>query len=185
MLRRMVVIGRDLVVGLLLLSAPAGAQITTGTVSGTVKDASGAVIPGVTVVLTSESRGTKLAPAVTNESGDFVFPNVTADTYTVEVTLEGFRTAKRTGVAVSGGDRVGLGNFTLEPGTLAENVLVVGESPVVQTQSGERSFAVRSEQIDTLPFARNNFTSLTAFTPGVVQVGACRRLTRLPAPRPG
>jgi len=179
MLRRMVVIGRDLVVGLLLLSAPAGAQITTGTVSGTVKDASGAVIPGVTVVLTSESRGTKLAPAVTNESGDFVFPNVTADTYTVEVTLEGFRTAKRTGVAVSGGDRVGLGNFTLEPGTLAENVLVVGESPVVQTQSGERSFAVRSEQIDTLPFARNNFTSLTAFTPGVVQVGASAGGTRL------
>jgi hypothetical protein len=175
----MVVIGLDLVVGLLLLSAPAGAQITTGTVSGTVKDQSGGVIPGATVLLSSETRGTKLAPAITNESGDFVFPNVTADTYTVEVALDGFRTVKRTGVAVSGGDRVGLGSFTLEPGALAENVLVVGESPLVQTQSGERSFAVRAEQIDTLPFARNNFTSLTAFTPGVVQIGASAGGTRL------
>jgi len=160
-------------------STRAGAQITTGTIAGTVKDSQGSVIPGATVVLTSETRGTKLAPAVTNESGDFVFPNVTGDTYTVEVTLEGFRTAKRTGVIVSGGDRVGLGTFTLEPGAIAENVLVVGESPIVQTQSGERSFAVRSEQIDTLPFARNNFTSLTAFTPGVVQVGNSAGGTRL------
>src|SRR4029079_3947088 len=101
MLRRMVVVGRDLVIAFFLLSSTAGAQITTGTVSGTVKDQSGGVIPGATVVLTSDTRGTKLAPAVTNESGDFVFPNVTPDTYTVEVTLEGFRTVKRTGVAVS------------------------------------------------------------------------------------
>jgi hypothetical protein len=164
---------------LVLASSPGFAQITTGTISGSVKDSQGAIIPGATVVLTSETRGTKLAPAITNEAGDFVIPNVTADTYTVEVTLEGFRTVRRTGVAVSGGDRVGLGAFTLEPGTLAENVLVVGESPLVQTQSGERSFAVRSEQIDTLPFARNNFTSLTAFTPGVVQVGASAGGTRL------
>jgi len=175
--------GGVLVVAVLLLSlvGPTGviAQITTGTVAGNVKDSQGAVIPGATVILTSETRGTKLAPTVTNESGDFVVPNVTADTYTVEVSLEGFRTVRRTGVAVSGGDRVGLGTFSLDPGALAENVLVVGESPLVQTQSGERSFAVRSEQIETLPFARNNFTSLTAFTPGVVQVGASAGGTRL------
>jgi hypothetical protein len=56
--------------------APAAAQITTGTVTGTVRDAQGGVIPGATVVLTSESRGTKLAPVVTNETGNFVIPNV-------------------------------------------------------------------------------------------------------------
>ena len=67
---------------------PAAAQITTGTVTGTVKDAQGGVIPGATVVLTSEARGTKLAPVVTNESGDFVIPNVTADVYTVEITMD-------------------------------------------------------------------------------------------------
>jgi hypothetical protein len=80
---------------------------------------------------------------------------------------------------VSGGDRMGLGSFTLEPGALAETVLVVAESPLVQTQSGERSYAVTSAQIDNLPIARGNFTSLTAFTPGVVQVGASAGGTRL------
>ena len=123
----------------------AAAQITTGTVSGNVKDAQGGVIPGATVVLISETRGTKSAPAVTNETGDYVFPNVTADTYTVEVTLEAFKTVRRTGIAVSGGDRVGIPPLTLEPGALAETVTVVAESPLVQTQSGERSYAVTSQ----------------------------------------
>ena len=122
----------------------AAAQITTGTVSGNVKDAQGGVIPGATVVLISETRGTKSAPAVTNETGDYVFPNVTPDTYTVEVTLEAFKTVKRTGIAVSGGDRVGIPPLTLEPGAIAETVTVIAESPMVQTQSGERSYAVTS-----------------------------------------
>ena len=54
----------------------ASAQLTTGSVGGTVKDAQGAVIPGATVTLVSETRGTKSVPVVTNASGDFVFPNV-------------------------------------------------------------------------------------------------------------
>ncbi len=166
MLRRMVVVGRNLVIGLLLLSSPARAQITTGTVSGNVKDPSGAVIPGASVVLISETRATRSAPAITNASGDYVFPNVVPDTYTVEVTLDAFKTVRRAGIAVSGGDRVGIPPLTLEPGALAESVTVVGQSPLVQTQSGERSFAVTSAQIDNLPVNRGNFTSLTAFTPG-------------------
>ena len=164
---------------LVLASIPLHAQITTGTVTGSVKDATGAIIPGATVVLISETRGTKSAPAITNETGDYVFPNVTADTYTVEVALEGFKSARRNGVVVSGGDRVGLQSIVIEPGALAETVTVTGVSPLVQTQSGERSYAVTSKQIDNLPFTRSNFTSLTAFTPGVVQTGASAGGTRL------
>src|SRR2546430_12252635 len=171
MVRRVVMSGVAAMLALFLVSSPALAQITTGTVSGTVKDPQGGVIPGATVVLISETRGTKSAPAVTNETGIYVFPNVTPDTYTVEVTLESFKAVRRTGVAVSGGDRVGVQPLTLEPGALAETVTVVAESPLVQTQSGERSFAVTSAQIENLPIARGNFTSLTAFTPGVVHVG--------------
>ena len=81
----------------LSLAANASAQITTGTVAGTIKDAQGGVIPGATVVLVSETKGTKSAPVVTSETGDYVFPNVTPDTYTVEVTM-GFKTRRRTGV---------------------------------------------------------------------------------------
>src|SRR5258708_31503282 len=168
MLRRMLTVGTGLMLAL-VLAAPVLAQITTGTVTGTVKDSSGGVIPGATVVLISDTRGTRSAPAITSATGNYVFPNVTADTYTVEVTLEGFKSVRRTGVAVSGGDRVGVQPVTLEPGALAETVTVTAQSPLVQTQSGERSFAITSTQIENLPIARGNFTNLTAFTPGVVQ----------------
>src|SRR5499433_1883314 len=161
MLRRMFLVGTSLLLALASVSSPVFAQITTGTVTGTVKDTQGAIIPGATVVLISETRGTKSTPATTDETGNFVFPNITADTYTVEVTLDGFRTVRRTGVAVSGGDRVGLGAFTLEPAAIAETVIVVGISPLVQTQSGERSFVVTANQIENLPISRNNFSSVT------------------------
>jgi hypothetical protein len=179
MLRRMLLAGGGLMFALILGSSAALAQITTGNVTGTVRDPQGGVIPGATVVLISETKGTKSAPAITNETGTYVFPNVTADTYTVEVTLEAFKTVKRGGITVSGGDRVGMPPITLEPGALAETVTVVGQSPLVQTQSGERSFAVSSKQIETLPFARNNFTSVTAFAPGVVLTGASAGGTRI------
>ena len=82
-------------VALLFGALPATAQITTGNLIGSVKDSSGGVVPGATVVLISESRGTKGVPAVTNETGDYTFPNLTPDTYTVEITMDGFRTVKR------------------------------------------------------------------------------------------
>ena len=72
-------------VALVAIAAPASAQIITGTVTGTIKDAQGGVIPGATVVLVSQTRGTKMAPVVTNTQGDFVVPNLTADTYTIQV----------------------------------------------------------------------------------------------------
>jgi hypothetical protein len=175
----MLVVGAGLMSALMLLATPAVAQITTGTVSGTVKDSTGGVIPGATVVLTSETRGTKSAPALTNESGTYVFPNVTPDTYTVEITLEGFKTARLDGIRVSGGDRVGMPPVALAPGQLAETVTVTGESPIVQTMSGERSFAITSTQIANLPIPRGNFTSMTAFVPGVVPAGASAGGTRL------
>jgi hypothetical protein len=150
-----------------LLASTAAAQITTGTVSGRVVDAQGGVIPGATVVLVSETRGTKSAAVATSETGDYVFPNVTADRYTVEVSLESFKTVKRTGIVVSGGDRIGVPSLTLQPGGVTETITVVGETPLVQTQSGERSFAVAAEQVQNLPVTRGNFTSLVAFTPGV------------------
>ena len=160
----------------MLVSSPVLAQITTGTVAGNVKDAQGGVIPGATVVLISETRGTRSAPAVTNETGDYVFPNVTADTYTVEVTLEAFKTVRRTGIAVSGGDRVGVPPLTLEPGALAETVTVIAESPMVQTQSGERSYAITSRRRSrTCRSPATNFTSLTALRSGR---GVRRRVRR-------
>src|SRR5262245_11072509 len=167
------------VVAFATLAGTASAQITTGTVTGTVHDAQGGVVPGATVTLVSETKGTRSAPVVTNEAGDYVLPNVTPDTYTVEVSMDGFKTIKRAGVSVSGGDRVALGNQTLEVGGASETVNVTAEAALVQSQSGERSFAITTTQIENLPIGHGNFTNLTAFTPGVVGGGASAGGTRL------
>src|SRR4029077_16045376 len=84
------------------LSRPASAQITTGTVAGTVKDQQGLPVPGATVTMVSEARGTRMAPVFTGTTGDFVVPNLTPDTYTIEVTLEGFQAVRRAGLVVGG-----------------------------------------------------------------------------------
>ncbi|MBI4477368.1 MAG: carboxypeptidase regulatory-like domain-containing protein, partial [Acidobacteria bacterium] len=160
-------------------ATPAATQITTGTVTGTIKDIQGGVVPGATVVLISEARGTRSAPAITNATGDYVFPNTTADTYTIEVTMDGFRTLTRAGVVVSAGERVSVPILTLEPGGTQEVVTVTAESPVIQASSGERSFAITTEQIQNLPINRSNFATLTVFTPGVVAGGASAVATRL------
>ena len=168
------------VLGLLVLSAlPARAQITTGTVSGTVKDAQGGVVPGATIVLISESKGTKSQPVVTNTAGDYVFPNVAGDSYSVEISMAGFKTVSRKNVRVSGGDRVVVPVVTIEVGGAAETVNVQAESPMIQAQSGERSFAVATEQIEKLPINHTNFTSVVSLTPGVVNGGNSAAATRL------
>jgi hypothetical protein len=143
------------------------AQITTGSIAGTVKDAQGGVIPGATVTLTSETQGTKSAPTVTSGTGDFVFVNVRADTYTIEVVMDSFRTLRRSGVAVSPGQRVAIGTVTIEVGGATEVVNVKAESPLIQTSSGERSFTIDTDAVQNLPIAGRSFTQLAALAPGV------------------
>src|ERR1035437_5718956 len=135
-----------LVAALFLLPSSAPAQITTGSITGRVVDSTGGVVPGAHVILVSETRGTKSAPAVTNDSGDYVFPNVTADTYTVEVTAKSFKTWRRTGIVVTGADRVGVPPLTLEVGGTAETVTVSAEGALVQTPSGGRALALPTKQ---------------------------------------
>ena len=149
------------------LAAPAAAQLTTGTVSGTVRDPQGGIIPGATVTLISERRGTHLPDAITNADGDFVFANVPPDTYTLQIMMEGFKALRRGGIAVSAGDRVGLGTLTIEVGGLTETVLVTAQSPLVQTQSGERSFTIATQSVENLPIGNRSFTALAALAPGV------------------
>src|SRR5262249_24047848 len=69
--------------------------------------------------------------------------------------------------------------LTLEPGGTRETVFVVAEAPLLQASSGERSFAITTQQFENLPINRGNFTSLMVFTPGVVQTGASAGATRL------
>ena len=169
-LRRMRICVMALAV-LFTAALPASAQLTTGSVGGTVKDPQGAVIPGATVTLVSETRGTKSVPVVTNAAGDFVFPNIPADTYTIEVEMPSFKTLRQSGISVNPGPQVAVGALTLEVGGATETVSVKGESPVIQTASGERSFAIPTETVQNLPFASRSFLQLGALAPGVVMNG--------------
>lgn len=145
----------------------ASAQVTTGSIGGTVKDAQGGVIPGATVILISETQNTRSAPVVTNATGDFVFVNVKSDTYTLEVTMDAFKTVRKTGVRLGAAERVSVGVLTIEPGGVAETVEVKGESPIVQANSGERSFTVDTEAVQNLPLLGRSFTQLASLAPGV------------------
>src|SRR4051794_29432972 len=109
---------------LLGVVASARAQVTTGTVNGTVKDSQGGVVPGATAELTSTERGTSLPSVVTDGTGSFVFVNVAPDTYRLRISLTGFRTLERTGVTVSPGDRLELPAVTLDVGGAAETITV-------------------------------------------------------------
>ena len=150
------------------LSRPASAQITTGTAGGTVKDQQGLPVPGATVTVVNEARGTKMAPVFTGTTGDFVVTNLTPDTYTVEVTLEGFQSVRRAGIVVGGGDRVNIGALTLTVGSASETVTVTAESPLIQTQSGERSFSISAEAVKAIAVNGRNYNTLINLAPGVV-----------------
>jgi hypothetical protein len=164
---RGIMAGVVLALALVLLPGTALAQITTATVSGIVKDSQGGVIPGATVTLISDTRGVTSAETVTDGTGSFVIPNVTADTYTVQVELQGFKTLKATGIAVSPGDRLALTTLVLQVGTLTETVQVTGETPLIQAASGERSFTIPTNWVANLPIFSRNFRDLAAAAPGV------------------
>jgi Carboxypeptidase regulatory-like domain len=101
------------VIGLLASGASIAQAQTTGAVVGTVADAQGATVPGATVALISESRGTSIDTQSAG-TGDFIFPSVLPDTYTVRISVDGFKTLERRNVAVSPGDRVVVGTMTIE-----------------------------------------------------------------------
>jgi hypothetical protein len=148
------------------IALPASAQIITGTVSGSVKDAQGGVVPGATVTLINTARGTTTETQTSGE-GDFVFPNINAGTYTIRVTMDGFKAVERPGIVVSPGDRLTVPALTIEVGALAETVTVQAETPTIQSSSGERSFTVATESVESLPLADRNFATLASLAPGV------------------
>ena len=161
---------RNYVVGLVtamfLLAPMALAQVTTGSVTGRVVDSTGSAVPNVNVVLISEVHGNRIAPVKTNKEGDYVFPDITADTYTVEASAPSFKTFRLTGILVTGGDHVGVPPITLEVGGTTETVTVQAEATAVQTQSGERSAAIEQVAIESMPIAHSNFAGAIALCSG-------------------
>ena len=136
---------------LVLLPAAAFAQAS---ISGTVKDSSGAVLPGVTVEASSPVLIEKARSAVTDGSGQYRIVDLPAGAYTVTFTLAGFTTVKREGVELTGSFNAAI-SAEMKVGAVSETVTVSGETPIVDVQSISRQTVVQGDVMKDLPAARS------------------------------
>jgi hypothetical protein len=160
------------VTALLAFAAPSAlrAQTTSASVSGSVQDGQGAVLPGVSVTLTSRAQGNVLT-TTTDTDGRFVFGIVRPDTYSLQVTLQGFKSLERTNVVVSANDRLSTGALTLEVGSVTEEVTVSSRVSELQTTSGERSFTLESEALKNIANNGRMLFNFAVLVPGAVPQG--------------
>ncbi len=142
------------------------AQTTSASVSGTVQDSQGGVLPGVTVTLTSGTQGNALT-AVTDEGGRFVFPIVRPDVYALQVMLPGFKPLQRTNLIVNANDKISTGALTLEIGGLTEEVIVSSPTPL-QSVSGERSFTLSNETLKNIANNGRLLFNFVTLVPGAL-----------------
>lgn len=164
-------VGIALVALLALANASSlGAQTTSGSVSGTVQDAQGGVLPGVSVTLSSRTQGTSQT-TVTDGEGRFVFPVVRPDTYSLQFALEGFKTLERTNLVVSPSDRIAITDLRLEVGAMSEEVTVTSRVSELQITSGERSFTLESEALKNIANNGRSLFNFASLVPGVLQQG--------------
>ena len=176
---------RPALVALLLAACPAfaHAQTTSASVSGIVEDSQGGVLPGVTVTMTSRTQGNTLT-VVTDTGGRFVFPIVRPDTYTLQATLQGFKTLERTNLVVNANDRISTGTLALELGGLTEEIRVTSRVTALQTTSGERSFTLESETLKNIANNGRALFNFATLVPGTLSQSAattsCSRSTTSP-----
>jgi len=135
------------------------------TLAGTVKDASGAVLPGVTVEAASPALIEKTRTATTDSTGQYRIESLQPGTYSVTFTLAGFSTLKRDDVVLSGTGVVQI-NADLKIGGVAETIVVTGATPVVDVQSTKTAVTLDNETMRSLPAVRSYSYVLTA-VPGI------------------
>jgi hypothetical protein len=152
----------------LLLPTIAFAQAT---ITGIVKDTSGAVLPGVTVEASSPALIEKTRTVVSDGSGQYRIVDLRPGTYTVTFTLTGFNTFKREGVELSGALTATI-NADLKVGSLEETVTVSGESPIVDTQSTRRQTVISGDVMKDLPAARSYAGVMMLIPSTITQAGA-------------
>jgi Carboxypeptidase regulatory-like domain len=151
---------------LLVASATSAyAQFDRGTVSGTIKDAQGGVVPGVTVTATA-TQTQQARSTVTDGSGFYTFPNLQPGRYDFSAELQGFKKENRTGVQVDAASALNL-EFTLATGSLTEEVTVTAEAAMLQSDVAVRK-TVEAKDIELLSFSGRNPIGVPALKPGVV-----------------
>jgi hypothetical protein len=151
------------------LLAP-GFAYAQATIAGSVKDTSGAVLPGVTVEASSPALIEQTRSVVTDGTGQYRIVDLRPGVYTVTYTLPGFSTVRREGIELTG-SFVATIDVEMRVGALEETVTVTGETPTVDVQSATRQRVMDTEVIDNIPSGRNTF-ALGVLIPGVVAQNA-------------
>ena len=150
------------------LLVPRGAwaqQAAASGIAGVVKDASGAVLPGVTVEAASPALIEKVRTAVTDGEGRYNIVDLRPGSYTVTFSITGFSAFRRDGIELSSGFTATV-NADLKIGALSETVTVTGESPLVDTRNARKQTIVSSDLLNILPSSVKNLNNLVALTPG-------------------
>ena len=154
------------VLAIIALSASvAFAQITAATISGTIKDDTGAILPGADIVAKNFETGVSRS-AVSNADGAFTLAGLPPGKYEVRVALPGFTTSVQT-VELAVAQQAGL-TVTLKVGATQESVTVTGGAVLVDTQSSALSALVPEKTIEELPLNGRNYITLATLQPGII-----------------
>ena len=151
----------------LALTLPVAAQEQTGSIQGTVRDTSGAVLPGVTVEAMNLTTGAVAATAVSDANGVFRFNNLRPGKYDVTGKLQGFTPAQVKNIDLRLG-QILTADLAMAVGGVTETVSVTAESPLIDTKQGARQVSIKDEQIELLPKGRD-YTSLVTQVAGANQ----------------
>jgi hypothetical protein len=143
----------------------AQAQVTTGSITGTVTDASGAVLPGVTITLSGDRLIGGPQTQIADENGVYRFDRLVPGSYNVKFELQGFRTVDRPDVRISAAF-VATINGKMEVGSVSETITVTGESPTVDVRSNVQQTVMNQEILEGIPTGRDPW-SLAKLIPGV------------------
>ena len=148
-----------------LVVTPLHAQVDTGTILGTVTDASGAQIRGASVTLTNEGTSAALS-TTTGADGVYKFTPVKIGNYSIKVSFQGFQSAEKRSVKVDVGADVVV-DVTLKPGNVTEVIEVTSAPPVLETQNASVGQVVNERDINNLALNGRNFTFLAQIAAGV------------------
>src|SRR5262245_48058184 len=152
---------------ILLLTASAAWAQGTAQLSGTVRDESGAVLPGVSVTVTQTNTGL-VRTAVTEANGGYLLTNLPTGPYRLEAALQGFKSYVQTGIVLQVGGTPTV-NAVLAVGALEESVTVEAAAPIVDVRSAGISTVVNSQQIVELPLQGRQVTDLIVLAGAAVQ----------------
>jgi hypothetical protein len=163
---RTTVVGFGIVMCVLSFRGAASAQTAAASgIAGVVKDASGAVLPGVTVEAASPALIEKVRTVVTDGEGRFNIVDLLPGTYSVTFAITGFGTFRRDGIELTSGFTATV-NADMKVGALSETVTVSGEAPLVDTRNARRQTIVSNDLLNALPSSVKNLNNLVALTPG-------------------